>query len=116
MAEQRVIGVALRRDTWRSVARPIIARVLFETQGQDERAIRRALREAYPFGERRFWPYKCWLDEIARQRRTGRYAPGRWRPLRRGGGPFAPPRSVEELNERIAEIEAHNRRVEGSKP
>ena len=54
--------------TWRERARPIIARVLKETQGQDEMVVRRALRDAYPFGQRQYWPYKAWLDEIQRQR------------------------------------------------
>jgi len=26
----------------------------------DERAVKRAIREAYPFGERSYWPYKAW--------------------------------------------------------
>ena len=54
--------------SWRDKARPIIARVLRETRGQDEGAIRKALRDAYPFGPREHWPYKVWLDEIKRQR------------------------------------------------
>ena len=53
---------------WTDRARPIIAAVLEETAGQDERAIRKALAEAYPFGERRMWPYKAWLSEVKRQR------------------------------------------------
>lgn len=54
--------------TWRDRAAPIVRRVLDETRGQDEKAIRAALRAAYPFGERAYHPYKIWLDEIARQR------------------------------------------------
>lgn len=53
---------------WRAIARPIIARVLAETAGQPERDIVAALREAYPFGERAYHPYKIWLDEIKVQR------------------------------------------------
>ena len=53
--------------SWRRHARPIIARVLKETQGQDEQAVRKALKEAYPFGERKYWPYKVWCDEVQRQ-------------------------------------------------
>lgn len=26
-----------------------------------EKTIRRLLRDAYPFGERSYWPYKAWL-------------------------------------------------------
>lgn len=54
--------------SWAARARPIIAEVLAETAGAEERTIRRALRLAYPFGERRSWPYKAWLAEIKRQR------------------------------------------------
>ena len=53
--------------TWRDGAAPTIRKVLAETKGQDMKAIRKALREAYPYGERRFWPYKIWCDEIRRQ-------------------------------------------------
>jgi hypothetical protein len=53
---------------WRSRARPIIAKVLRETKGQDEKVIREALFEAYPFGQRQYHPYKIWCDEIRRQR------------------------------------------------
>lgn len=55
--------------TWRGKFRPIIARVLEDHAGQDEAAIKRALRDAYPAQlERAYWPYRVWLDEIARQR------------------------------------------------
>lgn len=53
---------------WRDYARPIIQQVLKETKGQDEKAIRKALKDAYPFGERQYHPYKIWLDEIKVQR------------------------------------------------
>lgn len=54
--------------TWRDTARPIIAKVLKETRGMDEKVIRMALRAAYPFGMRRYHPYKVWCDEVRRQR------------------------------------------------
>jgi len=54
--------------TWRQVAAPIIFNVLRETEGRSEREIRKALRAAYPFGERKHFPYKTWLDEIRHQR------------------------------------------------
>jgi hypothetical protein len=56
--------------SWRDRARPIVAEVLRATSGQDEAAIRKALRDAYPFGQREHHPYKIWLDEIRRQRGT----------------------------------------------
>ena len=33
-------------------------------RGKAEKEIKKALREAYPFGERKYHPYKIWLDEI----------------------------------------------------
>jgi hypothetical protein len=58
------------KSSWRDHARPIIAQVLRETQGMGEKAIRKALLEAYPFHQRKYHPYKIWLDEIALQRGT----------------------------------------------
>lgn len=55
--------------SWRETSREIIYRVLTETKGQDEKAIRKALKDAYPFGERAMHPYKVWLDEIKVQRK-----------------------------------------------
>jgi hypothetical protein len=54
--------------TWRDSARPIIAQVLMDTTGLSEKEIRSALREAYPWGERKYHPYKIWCDEIKVQR------------------------------------------------
>lgn len=55
---------------WRDYAAPIIAKVLKENRGKPEKEVRKALKEAYPFGERKYHPYKIWLDEIKIQ--TGR--------------------------------------------
>lgn len=54
--------------TWRDHAYPIIRRVLSETRGKSEAEIKKALREAYPFGQREYHPYRIWCDEIRRQR------------------------------------------------
>ena len=51
-------------STWRRVAAPIIRRVLAEHAGESIAAIRRALRDAYPFGPMKYHPYKIWCDEI----------------------------------------------------
>jgi hypothetical protein len=59
----------MTESKWRTRARPVIQRVLKETEGKPEDEIRRAIRDAYPFGERRHHPYKIWLDEVARQLR-----------------------------------------------
>lgn len=55
--------------TWRDRARPIIADVIAEVGRDDMKNLRAALREAYPFGERKYYPYKIWLSEIKRQLR-----------------------------------------------
>ena len=52
---------------WRKLAAPIISKVIEENRDKDEKQIRLALRAAYPFGQRKYHPYKIWLDEIARQ-------------------------------------------------
>ena len=49
--------------SWRDEARPIIARVLAELPGASLQEKRAALREAYPFGERKYFPYTVWCDE-----------------------------------------------------
>ena len=56
--------------SWRERAQPIIAKVLADYRGSSEEVIRQALYHAYPFGERRYHPYRVWLDEIKRQRGT----------------------------------------------
>lgn len=56
--------------TWRERAAPIIAQVLSETKGADEKTVKQALKDAYPFGPRQYHPYKIWLSEIQRQRGT----------------------------------------------
>lgn len=55
-------------QTWRERARPIIERVLRETQGQEQKAIAKALRGVYPWGAMENYPYKAWRDEIKAQR------------------------------------------------
>ena len=52
---------------WRDRAAPIIAEVIASVGRDDERALRKALAESYPWGEKRMHPYKIWRDEIRRQ-------------------------------------------------
>ena len=52
---------------WRSIAASVIHRVVQETGYSDLKALRKALQDAYPFGERKYHPYKIWLDEVRRQ-------------------------------------------------
>lgn len=53
-----------KQRTWRDISRPIIADVIGRVGRDDPKKLKKALFEAYPFRERRFWPYKVWLDEI----------------------------------------------------
>ena len=53
--------------TWRDIAAPIIAEVLTKNKNMPDSVIKKALFEAYPFGQRQYHPYKIWLDEIKRQ-------------------------------------------------
>lgn len=55
------------KSHWREQARDVIRKVLTENEGKSDKEIRKALREAYPFGERQYHPYKIWLDEVALQ-------------------------------------------------
>lgn len=52
---------------WRSIAAPIIRQVIEEVGRNDARALRKALLDAYPFGTKRYHPYRIWRDEIRRQ-------------------------------------------------
>lgn len=47
---------------WRAVAAKVISEAMIGFSG-DEQELRALLREAYPFGERKMWPYKMWLIE-----------------------------------------------------
>ena len=53
--------------SWRDIAAPLIAQVIAQYGPEDSPALRKALRDAYPFGERKYFPYKVWLDEIRKQ-------------------------------------------------
>lgn len=53
--------------SWRSRARSIIADVIHRVGTSDPKALRAALREAYPFGERKNHPYKIWCHEVRLQ-------------------------------------------------
>jgi len=64
--------------TWREHFAPKIAAVIRQYPADcPER--RKALRDCYDAGERRHWPYKAYLDEIARQ--TGRKRPAKIKPV-----------------------------------
>jgi hypothetical protein len=50
--------------TWRDHCRPIIARIIAEVGTEDRKSLRDALRAAYPYGVRRYHPYRIWCHEI----------------------------------------------------
>jgi hypothetical protein len=51
---------------WRRRARDVIRATMLDHPGADGPAMKRLLRAAYPFGERRHTPYKIWLEEVKR--------------------------------------------------
>ena len=61
--------------SWRSHSAKIIAEVIRETfpnrrkpfSEEEQKALRRTLRDSYPFGERAMHPYKIWCSEVNRQ-------------------------------------------------
>lgn len=64
-------------DNWRARAAPIIAKVIKEVGYDDLGRLKRAMFDAYPFGERKYHPYKIWCDEVRRQTqgRLSRHGP-----------------------------------------
>ena len=58
---------------WRVYSREVISEVLAANKGADIKTLRKALREAYPFGERKYTPYKIWLEECRKA-----LAPAKW--------------------------------------
>jgi hypothetical protein len=63
----------LIESRWRIHCRPIIAKIILENKDKSEAEVRKLLSVAYPFGERAYYPYKVWLNEIKRQ--TGKMWP-----------------------------------------
>ena len=53
--------------TWRERSAPIIADVIARTGRKDKKALRRALRDAYPFAQRSGHAYKAWRAEVKHQ-------------------------------------------------
>lgn len=52
---------------WADRAAPIVGEVIRRVGRSDQQALRKALAEAYPWGERTNTPYKAWLAEVRRQ-------------------------------------------------
>lgn len=74
-------GVRVRR-TWKDAAQQVIREVEEQHPDSTDEELRTLISAAYPFGERRMWPYKVWLREVkaaeeSRQRRR-RWKAGGW--------------------------------------
>ena len=65
---KNIFDIDKTEPSWREKARPIIAAALKATEGKSEEEIKKALFDAYPWGERIRYPYKVWLSEIKKQR------------------------------------------------
>lgn len=60
--------MAIDRTSWRYRARVVIERVLDQLPaGTSEAEAKKAISDAYPFGERAMHPYKVWLSEVRDQ-------------------------------------------------
>jgi hypothetical protein len=56
-----------RSYSWREIASPIIRETISNAGTNDMKHLRRELSKAYPFGQKKYYPYKVWLDEIKQQ-------------------------------------------------
>ncbi len=54
-------------NTWRAQAALVIHPIIAATGTNDMPLLKRRLFEAYPFGQRKYYPYKIWCEEIRRQ-------------------------------------------------
>ena len=45
----------------------VIAEVVRRVGLSNQKLLRSELRDAYPFGERKGWPYKAWLAQVKEQ-------------------------------------------------
>ncbi len=77
------------QSRWRAHAAPIIADIIRVHKDQDEKQLRALISKAYPFGERKYHPYKIWCDEVARQLGAStRYFGKSLKPRRQYTGPL----------------------------
>ena len=53
--------------SWADRAAPIVGEIIRLVGRSDQQALRKALADAYPWGERKNTPYKAWLAEVRRQ-------------------------------------------------
>ena len=53
-------------NTWEEESMRVIRNVLKDYENRNEVELRKALKDAYPFGERKHWLYGIWLDCVKR--------------------------------------------------
>ena len=57
-------GEVISLSYWNVKSREVINTIIAEVGVEDEDALRKAILDAYPFGERRHHPYKVFLEEV----------------------------------------------------
>jgi hypothetical protein len=50
-------------ETWRERAKIVIKEIVDEVGLDDIEALKKALFDGYPFGMRKYYPYRVWLEE-----------------------------------------------------
>lgn len=90
---------------WRLRAREVIRKVIADNPGlrDDPRAMLKAIDAAYPFGMRRYTPYKEWLDERAKATDALALEPGHRICKVCGAKPFRPCKDIV-TGEKMAEL------------
>lgn len=54
------------KSLWRERAAQVIYKIIKDNPGITIKELRKKISKAYPFGERKYHPYKIWLDEVRR--------------------------------------------------
>ena len=54
----------MRESSWRKSAREVITKVVEENPDASIEELRKLVSDAYPFGERKYHPYKMWLSAV----------------------------------------------------
>jgi hypothetical protein len=67
--------------TWRDKAQEVISHVVADNPDADYGELKAALKAAYPFGERKYHPYKVWCEEQRKVLRAHSDAPNEDMPL-----------------------------------
>lgn len=52
------------KSPWRVKSAQVIYKIIKENSGITIKELRKKISKAYPFGERKYHPYKIWLDEV----------------------------------------------------